>query len=315
MKKYQGPITETNFSESWDYVNQKIASAKRKRIVEVLVKIFGNVTFLLCALVISFGVFHHVESEGFAAYLKATPVLGDIWQKIEGALYHPDISLAGQIAIYILTLFAVTASVCALLLLLVWVIYRPQPVSQRSEDMAADSKELYQLSKLAVMRAGKPKEATSAVCMVLYMIGIVVYVLAYLAISGLGKTEQVADAEVTDIFSEQTAIVVVMLVLMGTYLVVSIVAGFLMKLFYVTRIPKTLVADAESYYFELNESDKIRMVEEERILALAKEIKAQRYKENQELLRKGKKKYEFFKVFEFQKKRDQEPDNGAEENV
>ncbi len=318
MKKFQGPITEENFDANWTYVNAKIAEAKRKKIVEILVKILGNLTFLFCSVVVSYGVLHTVESKDFVAYLKATPVLADIWQNVEGMIYQPQFPLVGQIVMYILPSFVVTALVCGVLLLLAWLIYRPKPLAQRSEDMAVDSKELYHLSRIAVIRAGKPKEATSAICMVIYMVAIVVYVLAYLAISGLTKVEPEVSSEVvevTDVFSEQTSIVVMMLILMGVYLVASVIAGFMMKLFYFTFIPKNMVADAESYYYEHNELDKIRAVDEERILALAREIKAQRHKEDEELLRKGKKKYEFFKLFEFQKKRDQEPDQGTEETV
>ena len=96
-------------------------------------------------------------------------------------------------------------------------------------------------------------------------------------------------------------VLAIALICVASYAVWNLILGYLLKLMYISWIPRKLVADAESYYLEHNESDKIYLVEEERVITLAKEIKAQRRRDDEVLMGKGRNKDEMFKSFEFPK--------------
>lgn len=315
MKKYISPITEENFRENWEYVSKKLITAKKKRILEKLIKIVGNLSFLFYFFVITFGALQGLQNESLTQYLNETPVLAGVWKSVGTLLISPDMHWGMKLLSYVISLYVLTIGVCAITALLFWYIYRPKLQKEITEDVATDSKSLYKMAKAASLRAGNPTEARSVLCNVIYVVAVFLYVISYVVQSVTQGFEMTADVNLMDILLSYGKIAIVALLCVGSYGVWNLILGFLLKPMYLTWIPKKLVPDAESYYYEHNEADKILIVEEERVITLAKEIKAQRKKENEELMGKGKKKDEFFKVFEFKKKRDQDTCEGAEEKL
>lgn len=315
MKKFVSPITEGNFVENWEYVVGKLTAAKKKRILEKIVKIVGNLAFLAYLFVITFGVLQGMGQETLTQYLKDTPILAEAWQAISWLVYYPSMHWGMQIFIYVISAYLFTLLVCGIVSVLFWLLYRPKRKKERTEELAADSKELYRMARAAWLRAGKPSEATSTICNLLYVVGVMLYVINYVVHSVAQGFQGTEKASLLESLSGYGEVLAVALICVASYSIWNLILGYLLLPIYITWIPKNLVADTESYYLEHNEADKINLVEEERIITLAKEIKAQRRRDDEVIMRSGRKTDEFFLGLQFSKAPVHKEDEIQEQNV
>ena len=289
MKEWKVPVTQENFRENWDFVNETLELIAKRKVIRKAVTAVGNVVFLLYFMLITYGLLDGWKNTDFQAYLADTPVFADVWNFAEPILHHPSQHWAVQALIYILPVYVLVAVSCAIVFGLLWFLYKPTTKYNMTESMAEDAAELYKMARIAEIRASNPLPATSFACNVIFVFGTMGYITGFLMeLLGSAKMETMnqllewyASATISPYFSNSLFVLIIPLAFLGLYTVLNSIMGYMLMPTYMTKVPEDMVAETEKFYHECNPDVKARMEEEERVIAQANEIQKRRREEKQ----------------------------------
>ncbi len=289
MKEWKVPITQESFKENWDFVNEKLELIEKRKVIRKAVTAVGNVIFLFYFALITFGLLSEWQNADFQAHLNATPVFADMWKLVEPILHQPSQNWLVQALIYILPVYLLVAVVCAAVYGLLWFLYKPKTKHMMSEKMTEDAAELYKMARIAKIRASNPLPATSFACNVIFIFGLMIYLTVFLMkLIGSGDMEFMDQfmiwyysATISPYFSNALFVLIIPLAFLCSYTMLNSIMGYMLMPMYMTKLPENMVEETEKFYYECNPEIKVRIEEEERVLAQANEIQKRRREEKQ----------------------------------
>ena len=293
MKKLQTPITEENFLDAWNYVDGKLIELQKKKLIRKILATVANIVFFICMFVMTYGFLYRFEMPFLLKYLDSLEGLHSMWNLLKPLVDHPTLHIGMQILVYVISAYAITLLVSAIVFAIVWFAY---PSKARTSNEKT-SKELFSLAQELEIRSSKKVEGIlSAFYCFLYIIALFLLLVFY--IKGLLEADTtVIEMELEWIMNNATPIMkmpgvltnlpqTITILVMIFYIFISSILSKILTLLYTTRIHKNISMDVRKYYYESNEEEKAIFEEEERILARAEEIKAKRKQERDELLAK-----------------------------
>lgn len=125
MASLCNPITRDNFSDSWQSVDKKRRTAKKKYVTGKIATFFSNMVFAVLILITGNGLIHDHLEGSYCRFLESIPYFLPLWNKATAVLLKPDWNIALQIAIPLLTVYTVCFAVCGLFVLLTTALYHP----------------------------------------------------------------------------------------------------------------------------------------------------------------------------------------------
>lgn len=285
MKKYEGPITQENFNDVWEYGNNKLIEIKKKLIVEKIVYWVGNLLFLFMLLLVTYGALHQFKEPSFQEYLADSKVFAACWSVLKPIVYHPQMHWVAQFIINIIPAFVVSIAVSFGAYAAFMYFYKPA-IKEMSNNLEEDSLEFYRITKEIVFRKRKPSVAVSISCNIIYLVVLLLYITTYIVQLVGDKNSEAIAALIVPImenmgwlFQNQEFITFIGIIVISIYGVLNTLLGHILKLMYTVKLPESLAIDAESFFYECNPDEKARIEEEDRIISLANEIKDRRRKE------------------------------------
>jgi len=290
MKDVQISITDENFSEAWNYVNEKLAEVKKKKIIRMVLAVVSNIVFLMCISLMTYGALHRIKVPSFLEYLDSLKVFHSMWNIIRPLVDYPELNMLIQIVIYLLGAYVITLLVCGSVFAGIWYLYNPPIRTTDAEDLSKDSKELFMMSKELKFRSRKVERISSGSCSIIYTAEILLIIGMYVKTLVESSDFESIEIILKWVMGNVPATMLNSSIIMNLPLplLTAMVAFYIMmysglskilKLFYTTKVSESIYAEVERYYYECNIEVKKEFEEEESILARAKEIEAKRREE------------------------------------
>ena len=176
MKKFEGPITDENFSLAWKYIDKKIVELKKKNVVSNILKITSNIAFLFSMLMITYGGLRVLEAELKVTALSSVPVFHDVWTLIQPIFFNTSADLMASLPKLILLALSFPFVINVLTFLIIWIAYRPAN-KEETGDRQLDSKTLLEMSKELKFRKSQERGIGSIFYGFLYMYGVVCFII------------------------------------------------------------------------------------------------------------------------------------------
>lgn len=294
------PITDENFSQAWDYANNKLVEIKKKKLIRKILVLVANSILFLCALLLVLNLIIRIPSSTIEALFDTLGPLKALAISINPLIYHPDLHILVQIIIYLAFLFIPAVLVSAIISLIVAFAYKPAIPNTETGDKAVDSKTLVDALFEAQIRGKKVEGIFSVVFTGLFLIATLA-LATYLYIFIMNNSEVLANDAALALALQALAanpilaealpslmqgLPVVFISIFGLYAALNEILSSILKPFYKTEIAPELQNDAKNYYYECNPAVKEAYDEEERILERAIEIKLKRRQEEADLIAK-----------------------------
>lgn len=294
------PITDENFSQAWDYANNKLVEIKKKKLIRKILVLVANTILFLCALAFVLNLIIRIPSTTIEALFDTLGPLKTLGTSVNPLIYHPDLHMAVQIIIYLAFLLIPAFLVSAIISLVVSFAYQPAKPNTETGDKAIDSKTLVDTLFEAQIRGKKVEGIFSLGFSGLFLIALLA-IVTYLYIFVMNNSELLtSDAALalalqalasnpillTALPSLMQGLPVIFIAIFGLYAALNEILSSLLKPFYKTEIAPELQNDAKNYYYECNPAIKEAYEEEERILERAIEIKLKRRQEEADLIAK-----------------------------
>lgn len=291
MKKITYPITDENFSEAWKYANGKLSAFKKKRVIRLFLKPLANITFLLCWLLVSYGMLTLIEEEMVANVLGSITIMKNAWNLLAPLVNQPGMEIGAKIGVCFGILFLVPIFVSVVTAVLVWFIYKPKR-NEETGDKQVDSKTLWDVTKELNARRDHQKGVFS-LCLMPFLLAAIAY-LAVLCIAYILKENNIIIfASMIDLTMAMIepyiapyktyfvmGVEVLVAVVVGLYTIFSAVLNLLLRPFYRTRVNVTLKNACEDYYYVCNPDAKALKDEEDLIFTTNVENERARLEEN-----------------------------------
>ena len=165
VKRLPDPITSDTFAAAWDYVAVKYRVAKRRVWIERVVSFFGNYLFLAMMLLLVYCGAAYMNVELLQPWLMR---LKPVWQlrlQLEEYLQSIGMSSLQQLFVGITAVYVVPLCVCAVLTVLVMLLYHPRKPAQTQEAENKKAEKLLELGKKAksLSRKSGNQETTCAI--------------------------------------------------------------------------------------------------------------------------------------------------------
>lgn len=282
MKELITPITSDNLQENWELVDKERRTAKKKYLTTRVASFFSNMLFSLLAVIISNGLIHDHFSGSYCRFLEKVPYLLTFWDRISDILLKPHYSLALQIAIPLLVMYAVCFIVCGAFVLIVIALYHPfkkkLPASTPKEN-ASQMLDMARNARMYSRRSGTNGSMLWALVFIMIQFALVsLYWLIelkdmdtvfYVVITPVMKLLDPYISGLNDIqrMGLETAVMTpsIMLFAIGVYLAYSLadqLHALSVQFMYKYNVPYSFVAEVEYYYIFADESTE-GMTEEE----------------------------------------------------
>lgn len=281
----QKEITAENFQEKWDFVSNKLIETKKKRLLEKVIAVAGNILFFVLFTFATFGILYKFEIKSLKDFLESQTLFAGGWNLLKPLLYHPDMNMGWNIVINILVCYIPVIILTAILLGIVWYVYKPNTGKVLSGNAVEDAKNLYKMAIEVKVRAKKPQLHASGILTFIYMVEVFMLVVLYIhycmtVIKDMTPILKVMEFLFTSVglSAAQLAVPAIGVV----YAMVNTGLAYIVKLFYVTKYDETIIEDAKQFYEQADPEVYARILEENKILEQAKEIEARRKETNRE---------------------------------
>lgn len=179
MKKFEGPITDENFSLAWKYIDKKIVELKKKNVVSNILKMTSNIAFLFSMLMITYGGLSVFEAELNIAALSSVPVFRDVWILIQPIFFNTSADLIASLPKFVLLALSFPFVVNVLTFLIIWIAYCPAN-KEETGDKQLDSKTLLGMSKELKFRKSQERGIGSLFYGFIYMYGVAYFIMLML---------------------------------------------------------------------------------------------------------------------------------------
>lgn len=282
------PITEENFAQAWAWVDEKRRNAIVRKMVRKISGGVGNCLFFLLACLLLYGYYRQVDSTAFGEFLRRIPVFPQIWDWLLANLITPELGTWGQVGVLAALLYGIPFLAEAVIGGVVRLCCKPKENPLPEGDAKETAKLLMDETEKLVM-SQKAKYLPSGVAWnLIFLLLSTGVIAAFGLISGLEGNEE-AVMNITMALYSYKFLVLVLVCWLG-YAAVSEPLHQLTRLLYILKLPEELENAVRNHLLRSDPERKARLEEEDRILALAEEIKARRLKEREALLKKPKKK-------------------------
>lgn len=173
------PISNDNFPQCWDYVDDKRRTARTKALIAKVGGFFSNLLFLFLLLFAANGLICRYFSGSYCDFLLGLSFFRTPWEQVSSLLLKPGSTLAADLVTLLLTAYLVSALFFLLLTLLIGLIYHPRkkplPTGSHEENTTLLAKQVLE----AWNTSCKTKISSSAVSIVLVIIGAFVLLFGY----------------------------------------------------------------------------------------------------------------------------------------
>lgn len=237
MNNYPTPITPENFPQAWEFVAEKLRKSKVSRIAGNLVVPAGNILFLACSVVLSFGLIYTKGGFALSAFLRQLPYLPDIWTQYAALLRMKDVTEGVQWAVYVLGGYVTAFIPCLILSGLVHLIYRPKAPALPEESDAKNAVHLRSIA-LAARSNSLKNHSSPTVCIMLFFLTIFAGLAAYV----FGNPGDV-NAGV-----DQMSILIYTMTLFVGYSFFNYVFQIMLRPLYYCKVDKALIGDTHRYF-------------------------------------------------------------------
>ena len=250
MNEYPTPITAETFPQAWEYTVEKLRKSKVSRIAGNLIIPVGNVLFLACSVVLSFGLLYTKGGFALSSFLGSIPYLPQIWNQYESLLQLKEASDGVQWAVYLLGGYLAAFLPCVILSGLVHLIYRPKAPAMPNETDAKNAVHLRSIALSARSNSLK-NHGSPTVCIMLYF----VIMFAGLAVYVLGNPGNINTGV------DPLSILIYTMIMFVAYGLINYILQLMLRPLYYCKVSKELIGDTHRYFNTYEEN-----VREERLV-------------------------------------------------
>lgn len=244
MKKLPKPIRTESFTEAWEYVSAKYRYAKRRVGIEKVASLVGNYLFLFLALLLCYGGIYQQNIPQLTAFMEKMTWLLEPWQVTQQLLAQSGLSGRDQLVLCACALYLIPLAVCAVLTLLVLVVYHPKKPLPPEGTEAQKAQALLQLGKDA-RKYARRSSGTATTCTILFIVALALFISCFLLDGLISETSmdlvQGMGGNLIMIFTVGATVIIFV------YAAVNYILLLLLKLLHYCHIPKTMIPALEDY--------------------------------------------------------------------
>ncbi len=229
--------------------NRYLRKAKKQLLQEKMMQLVAQPVFLLCALVLSYGILTTLSNPLVQGFLPKIPVLPRLWELFSLHVLLPEYSLPQAIAVSLASCWLLSVAAALPLYLLVSLCYWPRGLKM-PQDASAQLQASYRHAALRQLKqaAEQKVQNPASACNFLYAIVSVAGMLVFL-IYAMNDAQR--DAQGTRV---GWVLLAAGIVLSLAYRFVSLPVTLLCRLMCFRRYPRALQADADEAAPEERES-------------------------------------------------------------
>ena len=276
------PITPENFPVVWAWVDDKRKKTVIRKRVRKISGVVAELVFLLLMCIAMFGYYLQVDGNYFPQYLQKIPVLPEIWAVLEN--WITPLELWQQLAVIAVAIYLLSFACAALSAGLVVLLCHPDGKCLPDGDLRENARLLEVATEKVVDVASVKYRSGSVLYSSLFLLLNAALVCAFVV-----QLSSAQDMEIMySVMSKLNGSVIGILTLccwVG-YGVLYFPMVHLVRILYILKLPEDLLQQVKVYSLQCDPERKARLEEEDRILALAQQIKINRRKEREEMLRK-----------------------------
>lgn len=282
------PITEENFQQAWAYVDENRRKAVVRKWVRKTAGSVGNFVFFLLACLLFYGYYRQIDSAAFGEFLRRIPVLPQIWDWLLDTLIKPELGTWGQLGVLAMLLYGIPFLLEVLVSVAVRLCCHPKEKPLPEGEAKETAKLLLEETEKLIISKGTKHLPSGVGWNLIFLVLSAGMIAAFALVAGFEGNEEVVMNITMELYSYKF-LVLVLGCWLG-YAVVNYPLLQLTRLLYIMKLPEELGNAAKNHMLRSDPEKKAQLEEEDRILALAEEIKARRIRERQELLQKSQKK-------------------------
>lgn len=283
MKAPPSPITNENFPEFWTYTDKKLRQVKSAVVADRIAGWIGNLIFLAGCVLIVYGLLQMHPSSTFRAYLDGITFLKDALNIATDIIMNPAYPGPVPVILLMLSLYGIPLAASIVVTVLIRLIYRPRKADVPTGSDAENSKLLLEKTKLVQVYRKRIGNDSSAdlTSTGLFMISCALLICGYIVEALVSNNETLIATLLMEI--TPATLTLPSMAAFLSYAAVHYILIHLLAVVSYCHVSPTLQEDAQRYHMECDPDEKERLAEEDRILALAKQIMERRAQEAQRL--------------------------------
>lgn len=280
------PVTEENFDRAWAYVEENRRRSIVRKWVRRVASAVGNLIFFLLMCIAIFGYYRSVDGPNFQGFLRSLPVLPEIWYWLSELLFPPERALWMKIAAAAAVLYLVPFVPAALCGGLVRLCCHPKAKPVPEGTVLEQAHALHEETERLLHATKQRQLSGNTWYVVLFMLcafGLLIAFMLKLAFAGESDL-------LMQVYQEMSVSYIFVVVIWAIYAALNHVLLQMMRLLYIIKLPEELGTGVKNHLLRSDPVRKAQLEEEDRILALAEEIRLRRIREREEMLQRPKKK-------------------------
>lgn len=174
------PITEENFSQCWEFVDDCRCKARRKSAVARMAGYLTMQFFLLLIVFLANGVISDRLTGSYCSFLETLPGFLPLWEAVSGFLLKSGDTFSGDVLRLAVFAYVISALVFGILAGVIYLLYHPRKKSAPEGSFEEITTALEKAAREAREYANKSHIATSVVAVILSIASAFLLLFAYI---------------------------------------------------------------------------------------------------------------------------------------
>lgn len=267
------PVTQENFPQAWEWVDAQRRKNTVRKFVRKISGAVGNFVFFLLMCVVQYSALMWLDLPGVTPVLEKCPLLPQVWAWLLQHMQAQELNPWEGLGIMLAAVYGISLTVALLTSGLVRLCCRPKAKPVPEGTAMETSRQLLEEAERLAVFAGNSYTSTNT----WYNILFVLIPLILLSVIGVqaGVSGDKAGQMLMNIFYSAYFIPGLLGIWLG-YAILAYVVILFSRLLCFLRLPEGFLEQIRQYALECDPEKKAEIEEEDRILALAEEIKLRR---------------------------------------
>lgn len=277
------PVTQENFPQAWEWVDAKRRKNTVRKFVRKIAGAVGNLVFFLLMCVVQYSVLMWLELPGVTQILEKCPLLPQVWAWLLQFMHARQLGPWEGLGILLAAVYGISLAAALLTSGLVRLCCRPKAKPVPEGDVMETSRLLQEEAERLAVYAKNSYTSTNTWYNILFaMIPAVLFSVVGVQAGITG--DETAQMLIANVLYSPFFIPGLLGIWMG-YAILAYVVILFSRLLCFLRLPEGYLEQIRQYALECDPEKKAQIEEEDRILALAEQIKLRRKQMREAILR------------------------------
>lgn len=282
-KTVQFPVTPETFPQAWVWLDSCRRKAIVRKYVMKIAGLVGNTLYFLLMCILIYGFLRQQGSGALREFLRQIPLLPRIWDWLLACILRPELGTWGQIGIELGLLYLIPTAGQMISFGIVRLCCRPAAKPEPQGDDRETANTLLQETEKLMIAIKRDHIPSNIVYNLVFLVAVGALLTGYVLVSGVNGNAEAMTGLVQKVSSLWFSLFIVGLWI--GYSALNWPLTWVVRLLCRIPLPEDLPEQVQDYAFRCDPEKKARLEEENRILALAEEIKARRKQEREALYR------------------------------